>query len=57
MQFTNPSVERDPNVGRKEKQPFQRAGLSTLPVANIRESLILSTTNWKHLTIRSYGNV
>lgn len=34
MQFTNPSVERDPKVGRKEKQPFQRAGLSILPVAN-----------------------
>ncbi len=37
MQDTNPSVERAPKVGRKEKQPFQRAGLNMLPVADTYE--------------------
>ncbi len=57
MQDTNPSVERAPKLGRKEKQPFQRAGLNILPVAKIYERLIPSTTLWMHLTVRSYGNV
>ena len=34
MQFTNPVVESSPNVGRNEKQPFQRAGRKILPVVS-----------------------
>ena len=34
MQDTKPSVDKTPNVGRKEKQPFHNAGLSILPVVS-----------------------